>query len=197
VVGLMSVGATGHIESPVRRRFYGRAGEFRTPVHGLEYRTLSSTTLLSSPAVWHLFVEMARLAVAMGANGMRGLLDGSETAIRDIINNLDQKAARKLLRKNEPVLRGMIELIFPPSTYGVAGAANHMMKIVLEGIDSVMKDPGDVVGNWRLGTELFKLEPYGYVGDHNRSYTQWQQHSEGWGCGWKNACQLLNQGKML
>lgn len=54
----------GNIE---RRKLYGKAGEFRLPNHGLEYRTLSNYWLTSYPLMSFAF-GMARLAVQLIAD---------------------------------------------------------------------------------------------------------------------------------
>lgn len=51
----------GNIE---RRKVYGKAGEFRLPPHGLEYRTLSNFWLTAYPLMSFAF-GMARLAVCL------------------------------------------------------------------------------------------------------------------------------------
>lgn len=54
----------GNIE---RRKVYGRAGEYRLPKHGLEYRTLSNFWLTSYPLMSMAF-GLARLAVQLMAD---------------------------------------------------------------------------------------------------------------------------------
>lgn len=54
----------GNIE---RRKTYGRAGEYRTPKHGLEYRTLSNFWL-KSYALMSFVLGMARFAVTVTNN---------------------------------------------------------------------------------------------------------------------------------
>lgn len=50
-----------------RRKFYGKAGEYRLPEHGLEYRTLSNFWLTSYPLMSFAF-GMARLAIQLMAD---------------------------------------------------------------------------------------------------------------------------------
>lgn len=58
----------GNIE---RRKVYGKAGEFRTPPHGIEYRTLSNFWLRSYQLMSFVF-GMTRTAVIIVANDMDG-----------------------------------------------------------------------------------------------------------------------------
>lgn len=82
-----------------RRRLYGKAGEYRTPAHGLEYRTLSNFWLKSYPLM-SFVMGMARLAVLMVAsdkdNGEyeKKILDKVNLAkIKRAINNNDYHLA--------------------------------------------------------------------------------------------------------
>ena len=45
-----------------RRKVYGRAGEYRLPAHGIEYRTLSNFWLRSYQLT-HLVFSLARFAI--------------------------------------------------------------------------------------------------------------------------------------
>lgn len=55
----------GNVE---RRKNYGRAGEYRTPAHGLEYRTLSNFWLYNY-TMGHFVLGMCRFAVTCYLNG--------------------------------------------------------------------------------------------------------------------------------
>jgi len=50
-----------------RRKFYGRAGEYRLPSHGLEYRVLSNFWMRAYP-LWSMVAQFGRLALTI-ANG--------------------------------------------------------------------------------------------------------------------------------
>lgn len=54
-----------------RRKLYGRAGEYRLPVHGLEYRTLSNFWLQSSQLMSLVF-GLTRLAVNLATHRTHG-----------------------------------------------------------------------------------------------------------------------------
>lgn len=73
-----------------RRKVYGKAGEFRTPEYGLEYRTLSNFWLRSYPLMV-LVMEMSRLAVNIVVWGKdKELMDGVEIErVRQAINEND------------------------------------------------------------------------------------------------------------
>lgn len=77
-----------------RRKVYGRAGEYRLPPHGLEYRTLSNFWLTSYPLMSMAF-GLARLAVQLMADNRREdfyEMFTSEVRLKDVhtaINNND------------------------------------------------------------------------------------------------------------
>ena len=98
VVGVFFVAVLDGMDNPIRRQFYGRAGEYRLPVHGLEYRVLSSATL-AHPALVHLAFDLVR-ATALHATGGLSLIDGKNAMFRDCINNCDVTLARKLVEEN-------------------------------------------------------------------------------------------------
>lgn len=173
VIGLISVGISGELESPIRRQFYGRAGEYRTPSHGLEYRTLSTTTMLSHPAVWHFVVDMARVVAGAGAHGvMDALWEGDQQEIREIINNLDVKGARRVIEKNKKVFEGLVDYKYNGYYDSSPNTSKFAYQLVMEGLPSVVKDPTDVEGNWKLGGG-------------------WISHSDAAGCNWSSACKML------
>ena len=54
-----------------RRKVYGKAGEYRTPEHGVEYRTLSNFWLRSYPLM-SFVMGMSRTAISILSNSMPG-----------------------------------------------------------------------------------------------------------------------------
>ncbi len=96
----------GNIE---RRKVYGRAGEFRLPPHGLEYRTLSNFWLTSYPLMSFAF-GMARLAVQLMADGEHDMYYNEFTSkvkskdVHDAINNNDFDQAVDNFHAIEPLI---------------------------------------------------------------------------------------------
>lgn len=68
-----------------RRKVYGRAGEYRTPAHGIEYRTLSNFWL-QSYQLMSFVTGMARFAVNVIANSLDNEKDSPENEILNLIN---------------------------------------------------------------------------------------------------------------
>jgi len=92
-----------------RRKVYGKAGEFRTPPHGIEYRTLSNFWLKSYPLM-SFVMGLARLAVLIVANDKDKKLM-SEVKIENVakaINENDFELAYKNFKKIEKPLLDMI-----------------------------------------------------------------------------------------
>ena len=94
-VAVMFVAALEGLDDPLRRKFYGAAGEYRLPKHGLEYRVLSSA-VLSHPILTHLAFDMARLTSMYTCSGIE-LVTAEDERVRDIINNCNTPEARKLM----------------------------------------------------------------------------------------------------
>jgi len=93
-----------------RRKHYGRAGDYRTPKHGLEYRTLSNFWLQAYPLM-SLVMGLTRTAVLILANSRDN--DAIEKSIvsqvkplhiKKAINNCDFDLAYKNFKKIEDPL---------------------------------------------------------------------------------------------
>jgi len=92
-----------------RRKVYGKAGEYRTPPHGIEYRTLSNFWLKCYPLMGFV-MGLARLAVLIVANDRdKELL--SKVKIENVakaINENNFELAYKNFKKIEKPLLDMI-----------------------------------------------------------------------------------------
>ena len=82
----------GNIE---RRKNYGRAGEFRTPPHGIEYRTLSNFWLKSYPLM-SFVMSLARFSVNILANTMPG-----RDYEKELLSLIDMKKIKKAINTND------------------------------------------------------------------------------------------------
>lgn len=137
----------GNIE---RRKVYGKAGEFRLPAHGLEYRTLSNFWLTAYPLMSMAF-GMARLAVQIVADPNHEMLINEFTNkvkaknVRDAINNNDFDLAMDNFSKIENLI---LELC------GTSGGAYPIDKInIKEFYYFISKIQSDGLGYW------FKEDP--------------------------------------
>lgn len=143
---LPSVAILAGAEDKRRRLFYGRAGEYRLPEHGLEYRTLSSTAL-AHPALVHLFMELARAAVniAIHSKGKRIWPNVSQEEVRGIINSGDVDAARQVIKEHNTVIR---DILF--TAYGKRnGRVGKALRLMKEGANNLI-DMNNLKDNWCL-----------------------------------------------
>lgn len=107
-VGIPSVLVDRDPNASIRRKVYGRAGEYRLPKYGIEYRTLSNFWMTSYPLM-SLFTGLARMAQLTAAEEYHK--EGSTAYIwegidrKDVeraINDSDFKLARQIFNKVLP-----------------------------------------------------------------------------------------------
>lgn len=104
VVGIPSVAMFQNWDNPIRRMYYGLAGEHRLPKYGVEYRVLSNAWMFH-PAVAHFTIELIRAGLKLGFRDLLGCFEfDQENVIRTIIAG-DVDAAKKHVKKNEKVYR--------------------------------------------------------------------------------------------
>jgi hypothetical protein len=137
-----------------RRKLYGRAGEFRLPAHGLEYRTLSNFWLTSYPLMSLVF-GLGRLAVQLVGDNVNSDKFFKEFTskvkpkdIRNAINNNDFDLAMANFKAIESIL---VE-VAPPYDYVPIHSENikefyHFVSTVKEqGLEYWWKD--DPMTHW-------------------------------------------------
>jgi len=148
ILGVAGVSLAAGIDTAERRTMYGRAGEFRTPKHGIEYRVLSNFWL-SHPAISHLVFELARVSVRVAYSGLfRTCWEHKEEETREVINSNNVSGARKILERNKHMLFCMLRDI-----WGVGEVTGVAMRTIMNGLDVAVTDPTDIHGNWRLEGE--------------------------------------------
>lgn len=104
------------MEDPRRRVLYGRAGEYRLPVHGVEYRT-PPAEVMSHPVLYHLCFDLMRQAYCLGAlMKMRDEWKASDEEVRAVVDSCDVKGAEKILKRNKKLLLALYS--------GVTGSEN-------------------------------------------------------------------------
>jgi hypothetical protein len=159
IYGVMTVSLFAGMEDPVRRRYYGRAGEHRLPNHGVEYRVTSSA-MIAHPVLFHLCFDIARMVtyIGMAVPKIRDIwaYDG-DAQIMDIINTYDVPAARDLLKRNHNAFESLIGRRY------VAGKENAM-KLIEHGAMGLLP-LDDMEKNWLL-----------------RGKRTWNAHSEATNC---------------
>lgn len=157
IAGVVSVSVLAGLEDVRRRAFYGRAGEYRLPKHGLEYRALSSTVMVH-PLVTHFFLDLARFSSHLVQLKLDQLWDvpGGDAQVQHIMNDYDVDEARKLMKLNRPMLESMVDI-----TYGLTGSSpsydsSGKLKKRFEWLKALMFEgakehvPLDMTKNWYL-----------------------------------------------
>lgn len=166
ILGVWAVGVAASLDNPVRRRYYGLAGEHRRPPHGLEYRTLSNFWLCH-PAVMHLTFDLARVLVGFGQAGYRHMWQASDREVVETINATDVKSARIILERNRALFEHLVTGIYKdnPDDPGDGHEGEDAYFLGMGGIEGAFKEPTDIAGNWLLDGG-------------------WQEHSCAEGCMW-------------
>lgn len=141
IAGVCSVAALGEIEDSRRRIFYGRAGEYRLPKHGVEYRTLSAVGL-AHPAVTSLLLTLVRIGICLAFTCPNALC--SDAQAQDIINNNDVVTARSLVAK---LGRQLTSWLKTDLVYSMA--ATNAMQLITHGAHNLL-DMDDIEGSWML-----------------------------------------------
>ena len=146
LAAIPAVAIFASLDTPLRRQFYGRAGEYRKPKHGLEYRVLSNAWL-ATPEIAHLILNLVRIGLKVGAAGYLSILDIEEDAVRNIINHCDVKAARQYVKSH---LEMFHILLSNDGIYRSTESERAFKQIVEGGIEAVLPDFQSVETNWRL-----------------------------------------------
>lgn len=178
VLGVASVSLLGELDNPIRRRFYGQPGEYRMPAHGFEYRTLSNAWLCH-PLAMNMVFDLARSVCGLADEAMLEPWQGSEAEAIEIIMNNDIAKAREVLDRNKDMFRGICRVI-TGWHYTEPQHLDLAFKVWRNGIDSVVANPKDIVGNWNLD------------GD-----TKWILHGDGRGKNWEKAYDMLAAGQKV
>ena len=144
IIGVACVSLFAGMDNPKRREYYGLAGEFRTPPHGIEWRVLSNAWLCH-PAIAHLVIDPARNTVAFALNNLRHLWKASEEEVIETINSCDVRQAKRIIRRNKDIFMAILKVSYPED-YKVLLA----YETYLYGVESIIADPADFVNNWDL-----------------------------------------------
>lgn len=138
-VGIWSVGAAGPYERTKQRRlYYGLAGEFRIPEHGVEWRTLSNFWL-AAPGIFNLTFEIAKRFFNASMLDVLKFWINDFQLTQHIINSYDVEEARKSIKLNEKTFRHVLGPL--------AGTA---LKVCYEGMESIVAKPLAIRENWGL-----------------------------------------------
>jgi hypothetical protein len=163
-----------------RRKVYGRAGEYRLPKHGLEYRTLSNFWLKSYQLMSFVF-GMARLANSILTTTVGSVPDSLASDLKKwdaesaLLNLVDLKAIREainannveLAKKNYEGVRMFIADHVSAMESGLDATNLDAFDYFIRGIDKGGLDywfPEDILEHWcqfGMNTELKQVNTHG------------------------------------
>ncbi len=144
ILGVAGVSMCAKYDDPRRRIMYGLAGEYRTPPHGLEYRVLSNAWLFH-PVIANIVFDLARTACMFGLKDLLKHWQATEQETIDCINTCDAVKAREILTRNKDLLLKLLNV-----KLGNMDCSKYAYKAIIEGMESIIADPSDIVGNWGL-----------------------------------------------
>lgn len=148
-----------------RRKLYGRAGEFREPPYGVEYRTLSNFWLRSGPLVG-LVTGLSRLACAvLYAPGRERLLEQLRASIdlnlvTEAINENDEEKARKTWEVLKGFVRENVDEYLGNTSPIVPSTLDDFEYFISKGLDHWF--PQDPLEYWQ--------DKYDFHGTQERPY---------------------------
>jgi len=148
ILGVACVALFAKYDNPARRSMYGLAGEYRTPPHGLEYRTLSNAWLCH-PTIMYIVYELSRKVIAMEQKGLMRFWDASEKETIACINNCDVPKAIAILRRNDKVFMDLIKSF----SYNDKNAKVIWNTFML-GVDALVNTE-TIEDNWHLNADTF------------------------------------------
>jgi len=146
ILGVCCVSLFAKYDNPIRRQFYGLAGEYRTPKHGLEYRALSNAWICH-PMISHLIMDLARKCLVFGEKGFLKYWETTEEETVGCIQNCDVDIAHKIMERNKATLLKIFKAAY---TYLSDKQLENAYHIFYDGVDAAIKNPNDIAGNWKL-----------------------------------------------
>ena len=147
IIGVACVSLFAKQDNPRRRFMYGLAGEYRLPPHGLEYRTLSNSWLCH-PFASNIVVDIARKAFMFGFQGLLDAWKATQEEVIECINTHNVEMAREILNRNKELFSKIID-----SRYQNVEQTTVVLNTFMNGIESAINDPSDVLSNWNLNKD--------------------------------------------
>lgn len=182
ILAVWSVGAFPAFEqNKIRRRYYGLAGEFRLPVHGLEYRTLGPGWL-AHPGIAQLTWEIARAIFQLSPLGLLDFWYGDADTTQAVVNNYDVETARRILRKNEKLFCWIVAAAnetFQLAPGGAERVAKRALQVGLEGVECAVPSPLAIERNWLIQEHKAAVNEVGR-GLGTTSYSQTRAMGRTW-----------------
>jgi hypothetical protein len=145
--GVAGVALFQNQDTPLRRQFYGRAGEYRETKFGVEYRVLSNAWLMD-PRIAHLTLNLVRAGAKIGYNNLTHVFETPEEAVKDVINFCDVKAAKAFVTKNVDIYLTLLHN--DGNICNTPAGKIKFLKAINEGAEAVIGGSLDIHKNWKL-----------------------------------------------
>jgi hypothetical protein len=154
ILGVISVAMFQYYDRPERRMLYGRAGEYRAPKYGFEYRVLSSAWTIH-PGLVQFVYEAARHIIGavmqQKTDAPLSWWDVSEDEARACINNCDVGMAQALMQRNNTGLLTLL-LAMPHFTSMEEPALDVMDRLIagplMNGVHTALRNPNQYSLSW-------------------------------------------------
>ena len=152
ITGVMITSMFEGYEDSIRRRYYGKAGEYRTPKHGIEWRVPSSV-IMQHPGLMMLVMDVNRLACRIGLwGGRERFWDVSEEETIGVIMEYDFKLARKVLKRNVKGLERLLEICYSGGKITDKRTISKALEVILLGVEKVCPQVMEnAMENWYIG----------------------------------------------
>ena len=157
IAGVASVLIFRGLEDARRRQYYGLAGEYRLPSHGLEYRVISSWGL-AHPVLTHLVFDLVRMSHAFAVRGYGPIWECTDEEAQQAINGLDYELAGKIIERNRALLTALLRSAYRSHISNESGdssrkpkdrAAPKAERLIFEGAAQLL-DTSNLAKNWKL-----------------------------------------------
>lgn len=150
VLGVACVSLFAKMDTPIRRQYYGLAGEYRTPPHGMEYRVLSNAWL-AHPVITNMVFDLARAVCGLVEEGVpyKAMWKAEEKETLEAIMNHDVGLARTVLSRNEDFFGAILGSIGNP--YNTAQGKKLAWRVWSGGMEELIDDPANLIRNWSIG----------------------------------------------
>lgn len=145
ILGVATVSMFGSIDNPDRRQYYGLAGEYRTPKHGLEYRTLSNAWMCH-PTVTYIIFELARKVISLVDSDMFQLWKYNEADTIECINTCNIPLAFEILKMNEEMFKDILHSF----CYNRPDTVDAVYASFMTGVENLITNVDDIENNWNL-----------------------------------------------
>lgn len=146
ILGVSCVSLFGSFDDVRRREYYGLAGEYRTPSHGLEYRTLSNVWLCH-PTIAYIVFELARKVISLVDAGLYKDWQATEEETISAINDCNIPLANEIMERNEEMFKDIIASF----AYKKEDNVNVIYATFMLGLEELIKNPMDIEKNWNIG----------------------------------------------